>query len=161
MNIFVKTSTFIITLIFSFQDDYYFTVFNLRKQHQQFISAGNDDTLDETSKTGHDDSSENHGGHEGGGGVRQPKREEEGAQLLIQPDSPRNPYTPLQFSNSLGKLQAATVKAPRKIIDVGILNTDTSENVSQKDSRYRSLANNSLLNMYRLTQVHLINMIQN
>jgi hypothetical protein len=43
---------------------------------------------------------------------------------------------PLQFSNSLGKLQAATVKAPRKIIDVGILNTDTSENPSQKDSRF-------------------------
>ena len=140
MNIFVITSAFIIALNFSFQDDYYFTVFNLRKQHQQFISAGNDDTLDETSKTGQDDSSENHGGHEGGGGVRQPKREEEGAQLLIQPDSPRNPYTPLQFSNSLGKLQAATVKAPRKIIDVGILNTDTSENVSQKDSRYKSPA---------------------
>ena len=99
-------------------------MFNLRKQHQQFISAGN---ADDESKTGYDESSE----HE----PRQPKREEEGAQLLIQPDSPRHPYMPLQFSNSLGKLQAATVKAPRKIIDVGILNTDTSENPLQKDSR--------------------------
>ena len=28
-------------------------------------------------------------------------------------------YTPKQFTNSLGCLQAVTVKAPRKIIDVG------------------------------------------
>jgi hypothetical protein len=68
-----------------------------------------------------------------------PKPEDEGAQLLIQPDSPRTPYMPLQFSNSLGKLQAATVKAPRKIIDVGILNSDPNEAAAQKDSRFRDL----------------------
>lgn len=103
----------------------------MRKEHQQFISAGNaDSSHDAEHRPDSDSPSDNDI-------LRQPKQEEEeGAQLLIQPDSPRNPYMPLQFSNSLGKLQAATVKAPRKIIDVGILNTDTSENPSQKDSRF-------------------------
>jgi len=111
-----------------FQDDYYFTVFNLRKQHQQYISARNADNGDPENNPEIDADVS-----------RRAKPEEEGAQLLIQPDSPRNPYTPLQFSNSLGKLQAATVKAPRKIIDVGILNADTSETAAQKDSRFVSL----------------------
>ena len=30
-------------------------------------------------------------------------------------------YTPAQFENSLGKLQCVTVKAPRQIIDVGVV----------------------------------------
>ena len=43
-------------------------------------------------------------------------------------DSPRDQYTPLQYENSLGKLQAVTVKAPRKIIDVmGVLNQDAEQ----------------------------------
>lgn len=108
-----------------FQDDYYFTVFNLRKQHQQYISARNADPSESESNA--DSESDP---------TRRPKPEEEGAQLLIQPDSPRTPYMPLQFSNSLGKLQAATVKAPRKIIDVGILNSDSGEAAAQKESRY-------------------------
>jgi hypothetical protein len=109
-----------------FQDDYYFTVFNLRKQHQQYISARNadPDNQEENAETEM---------------PCRPKPEDEGAQLLIQPDSPRTPYMPLQFSNSLGKLQAATVKAPRKIIDVGILNSDPNEAAAQKDSRFRDL----------------------
>ena len=43
-------------------------------------------------------------------------------------DSPRDQYRPLQYENSLGKLQAVTVKAPRKIIDVmGVLNQDAEQ----------------------------------
>jgi len=34
-------------------------------------------------------------------------------------------YVPTQFSNSLGKLQAVTVKAPRQIIDVGVVRQET------------------------------------
>ena len=39
--------------------------------------------------------------------------------------------------NSLGKLQAVTVKAPRKIIDVGVVNVEAADQSSQaqKDSR--------------------------
>jgi len=33
-------------------------------------------------------------------------------------------YTPAQFENSLGKLQCVTVKAPRQIIDVGVVRND-------------------------------------
>ena len=46
-------------------------------------------------------------------------------------------YKPHQFDNSLGKLQAVTVKAPRKIIDVGVVNAEAGDQSSQaqKDSR--------------------------
>ena len=108
-------------------------MFNLPKQHQQYISARNADHGDP----------ENNPESDAADIARRAKPEEEGAQLLIQPDSPRNPYTPLQFSNSLGKLQAATVKAPRKIIDVGILNSDTAETAAQKDSRFVAALVNS------------------
>merc|ERR1719384_1853868 len=65
----------------------------------------------------------------------QVKRTEEGAQLLLPAESKLGDgssgvnivsssgdgYTPKQFTNSLGCLQAVTVKAPRKIIDVGAM----------------------------------------
>jgi hypothetical protein len=62
-------------------------VFNLRKQHEQYVSARNADFGEPEESFEPDAAAET---------VRQPKPEEEGAQLLIQPDSPRNPYTPLQ-----------------------------------------------------------------
>ena len=44
---------------------------------------------------------------------------------LFQPS-----YTPAQFENSLGKLQCVTVKAPRQIIDVGVVRVaDTNTSV--------------------------------
>ena len=39
-------------------------------------------------------------------------------------------YTPKQFTNSLGCLQAVTVKAPRKIIDVGVIIEGQEQNVN-------------------------------
>merc|ERR1719384_262055 len=87
----------------------------------------------------------------------QVKRTEEGAQLLLPAESKLGDgssgvnivnnsgdgYTPKQFSNSLGCLQAVTVKAPRKIIDVGTMidgqdpNTSgCSQNITnQKDAK--------------------------
>ena len=55
-------------------------------------------------------------------------------------------YTPKQFTNSLGCLQAVTVKAPRKIIDVGGRIDGQDQNSSactlninnQKDTKYDS-----------------------
>lgn len=46
-------------------------------------------------------------------------------------------YTPLQFENSLGKLQCGSVTAPRKIIDMDIVSPDKdSENVATpRDTR--------------------------
>lgn len=55
-------------------------------------------------------------------------------------ESPLTPkvYTPLQFENSLGKLQCGSVMAPRKIIDMDVVNCDKdSENtsMSSRDSK--------------------------
>ncbi|XP_050315635.1 protein PAT1 homolog 1 [Anthonomus grandis grandis] len=46
-------------------------------------------------------------------------------------------YTPLQFENSLGKLQCGSVMAPRKIIDMDIVQMDKEQDVPlpSKDSR--------------------------
>jgi len=71
------------------------------------------------------------------------KRDEEGAQLLLPnetsgTDGKENAeFKPQQFANSLGKLQAVSVKAPRKIIDVDVMIQDAEErtNNAQKDSR--------------------------
>merc|ERR1712004_643223 len=69
------------------------------------------------------------------------KRDDETVLLLksesMSMDSPKDEYTPQQYENSLGKLQAVTVKAPRKIIDVmGVLNQDAEQlSNAQKDSR--------------------------
>ena len=60
-------------------------------------------------------------------------RRDDETQLLLKSesaslDSPRDKYRPQQYENSLGKLQAVTVKAPRKIIDVmGVLNQDAEQ----------------------------------
>ena len=44
-------------------------------------------------------------------------------------------YTPAQFENSLGKLQCVTVKAPRQIIDVGVMrHNNESPNMSSEAS---------------------------
>jgi len=44
-----------------------------------------------------------------------------GGQLLLNESMDHSSYTPTQFENSLGKLQVVTVKAPRQIIDVGVV----------------------------------------
>lgn len=36
-------------------------------------------------------------------------------------------YTPAQFENSLGKLQCVTVKAPRLMLDVGVVRSQDTE----------------------------------
>ena len=74
--------------------------------------------------------------------MTQLKRTDEGPQLLLKDETSGElnakggEYKPTQFTNSLGKLQAVTVKAPRKIIDVGLVNFDTAEvTTAQKESR--------------------------
>ena len=41
--------------------------------------------------------------------------------MLLNESMDHSSYTPTQFENSLGKLQVVTVKAPRQIIDVGVV----------------------------------------
>lgn len=44
-------------------------------------------------------------------------------------------YTPLQFENSLGKLQCGSVTAPRKIIDMDIVTPDKDSEMNSNSSR--------------------------
>jgi DNA topoisomerase 2-associated protein PAT1 len=72
---------------------------------------------------------------------RERKNSENGANKDKEPVTPRT-YTPLQFENSLGKLQCGSVTAPRKIIDMEVVGPDansqigpTSEISAQRKSR--------------------------
>jgi len=50
--------------------------------------------------------------------------ERTGQMLLSDSSHQENSYIPMQFENSLGKLQVVTVKAPRQIIDVGVVRSE-------------------------------------
>lgn len=119
-------------------DDYYFTVNNLKRQ-----------MAEEIGKEEAEDDDDDHGL------LHPPGPDEEGPQLLLSESAAaaaahaRDEYTPTQFTNSLGKLQAINVKAPRKIIDLSVVNTDAhaGDSAAQKDSRnYKS----TLLELERL-----------
>lgn len=100
-----------------FIQDYYFTVHNQKRA----MAEADEDTEAEEAK-----------------GL-QMKRTEEGPQLLLQSaekDTDRS-YKPVQFTNSLGKLQAISIKAPRKIIDVGVVKEDTLEGSSSAQKELR------------------------
>ena len=57
-------------------------------------------------------------------------------------------YTPAQFENSLGKLQCVTVKAPRQIIDVGVVRVpETPRATDSPVSGGREAESPSLLNV--------------
>merc|ERR1719150_3645338 len=121
------------------ENDYYYTVFRQKKKAaeegidlkkgRQFFFGEEDD--DEDSEDENDENISHN---------RILRRDDE-TQLLLKSesasDSPRDQYRPQQYENSLGKLQAVTVKAPRKIIDVmGVLNQDAEQlSTAQKDSR--------------------------
>jgi len=115
------------------ENDYYYTVFNQKKKA---LSDGIDLRKGRRFFFGEEDSSDDENEDK-----RMFRRDDETLLLLksesMSMDSPRDQYTPLQYENSLGKLQAVTVKAPRKIIDVmGVLNQDAEQlSSAQKDSR--------------------------
>merc|ERR1719362_1799422 len=115
------------------ENDYYYTVFNQKKKAREDgidLKKGRRFFFGEEES---DDENED---------KRMFMRDEETLLLLksesMSMDSPRDEYTPLQYENSLGKLQAVTVKAPRKIIDMSsnVLNQDAEQlSTAQKDSR--------------------------
>jgi hypothetical protein len=113
-----------------FVDDYYCTVFNQKKE----MAAAREE---EGGSGAEEDEKEEVGEEQ----FRQHKRDEEGPQLLLKSgegkEGKEEEYKPTQFTNALGKLQAVTVKAPRKIIDVGVVSIEVGDqaNQAQKDSR--------------------------
>ncbi|KAJ8926194.1 hypothetical protein NQ314_021450 [Rhamnusium bicolor] len=82
-------------------DDYYYTIFKERKSKNK-ENFSNDRSMHYPNKRQH----------------RNSDRQENQTTL-----TPRV-YTPLQFENSLGKLQCGSVTAPRKIIDMDIVTPD-------------------------------------
>ena len=105
------------------ENDYYFTVSNQKKKAQ---AEGIDLKKGRRFFFGEEEDSDEEGQS------RMFKRDDETVLLLksesMSMDSPKDEYTPQQYENSLGKLQAVTVKAPRKIIDVmGVLNQDAEQ----------------------------------
>ena len=105
------------------ENDYYFTVSNQKKKA---LAEGIDLKKGRRFFFGEEEDSDEEGQS------RMFKRDDETVLLLksesMSMDSPKDEYTPQQYENSLGKLQAVTVKAPRKIIDVmGVLNQDAEQ----------------------------------
>ncbi|KAJ8916062.1 hypothetical protein NQ315_010930 [Exocentrus adspersus] len=96
-------------------DDYYYTIFKERKLKSNKENFGNDKNTPYTNKRQH----------------RNSDRQENQNTL-----TPRI-YTPLQFENSLGKLQCGSVTAPRKIIDMDIVTPDKDTDSPQvsRDTR--------------------------
>ena len=114
------------------ENDYYYTVYRQKKKAavegidlkkgRQFFFGEEEDEVEDSE----DENDENRIPTN-----RMLRRDDE-TQLLLKSesasDSPRDQYRPQQYENSLGKLQAVTVKAPRKIIDVmGVLNQDAEQ----------------------------------
>merc|ERR1719295_1663191 len=106
-------------------DDYYYTVFTLKKETEMKER----ERVKEMSRTQRELQRQLSLSEEAKES-RMLKRDEEGAQLLLPSETSGTEsgkeaeFKPQQFANSLGKLQAVSVKAPRKIIDVDVMIQD-------------------------------------
>lgn len=118
------------------ENDYYYTVFHHKKKAEAEgidLKKGRRFFFGEEENSTDDENEDK----------RMFKRDDETLLLLksesMSMDSPRDEYTPQQYENSLGKLQAVTVKAPRKIIDVmGVLNQDAEQLSSAQKVKFFS-----------------------
>ncbi|XP_019759259.1 protein PAT1 homolog 1 [Dendroctonus ponderosae] len=98
-------------------DDYYYTIYKERKS--------------KSIKEHPIDSERNSGRFQNNGRQRRNSERQDGNNL-----TPRV-YTVLQFENSLGKLQCGSVTAPRKIIDMEVMQSDKEQDIPppSKDSK--------------------------
>lgn len=93
-------------------DDYYYTIYKERKSRNHIAQSEKNGRF-----------------HNNGRQRRNSERQENNLTPRV--------YTPLQFENSLGKLQCGSVTAPRKIIDMDIVTPDKDQDMPPptKDSR--------------------------
>lgn len=120
--------------------DYYYTVYKTRKERRDSESNHSGDRLldrPESAKLGKDCSESMKSGRERPPSVM----------------GPAKAYTPLQFENSLGKLQCVSVSAPRKLIDMEIMSSDGQE--GQSSQRDLKKTKQLLLEIERL-YIHLL-----
>lgn len=117
-------------------DDFYYTVFKERKAKLKGIKENK----------AHKDNQLNHplcqpkghaqlvlismGNKNGTNQQRNHQRERKNSESNNKDKETPRTYTPLQFENSLGKLQCGSVTAPRKIIDMDVVGTDTGSPVN-------------------------------
>ncbi|XP_076178283.1 protein associated with topo II related - 1 isoform X2 [Ptiloglossa arizonensis] len=106
-------------------DDYYYTVFCDKKNKQ----SANQDQKDKK----HPNNNNNNGYHK---------------------DS-RAIYVPAQFENSLGKLQFASVTAPRKVIDMDVVPNSDPQSVTQMQQKDTKRTRQLLLEIERLYVIQL------
>lgn len=116
-------------------DDFYYTVFKERKARLKGIKenkAHKDNQLNHplTQPRGHAhlvliSMSNKNGTNQ----QRNNQRERKNSESNKDKETPRT-YTPLQFENSLGKLQCGSVTAPRKIIDMDVVGADAGNPLS-------------------------------
>lgn len=112
-------------------DDYYYTVYKERKakaRGEKENKAHKDNQMNHplTQPKGHAQLVLISMGNKNGGNQQRNNhngRERKNSESKDK-DTPRT-YTPLQFENSLGKLQCGSVTAPRKIIDMDIVGADS------------------------------------
>lgn len=139
-------------------DDYYYTVYKERQKEkgQSESSAHKDNQMNHPFTQPKDHATlllrqfgnlanmNKNGMNQKNGMNRERKNSESSTKNDQNKDQPTpRTYTPLQFENSLGKLQCGSVTAPRKIIDMEIIdNTDSSgsgnqnaEHTTQRKSR--------------------------
>lgn len=100
-------------------DDYYYTIY---KERQSRSNKENNQHYNERERNGR---FQNNSGRQ--------RRNSDRQENTLTP----RVYTPLQFENSLGKLQCGSVTAPRKIIDMDIVTPEKDQDLPQptKDSR--------------------------
>ncbi|XP_014228335.1 protein PAT1 homolog 1 [Trichogramma pretiosum] len=107
-------------------DDYYYTVFCDRLNKKNEIKKLN--MNNKKSSNGKSSNSSNNNN-----GFNRDSRDKEQNTTFT-----KNPNTPMQFENSLGKLQYSSVTAPRKIIDMDVVpNSDPQSalSIQQKDTK--------------------------
>lgn len=112
-------------------DDYYYTVFKERKtksKGQSESKAHKDNQLNHpfSQPKGHVQLVLNSMNNKNGNNQRNGQNIRERRTSESNKDKEQSPrtYTPLQFENSLGKLQCGSVTAPRKIIDMEVMGSD-------------------------------------
>lgn len=128
-------------------DDFYYTVFKERRAKVKGIKenkAHKDNQLNHPliQPKGHAQLVLISMGNKNGTNQSRHQRERNNSETNAKEEKAPRTYTPLQFENSLGKLQCGSVTAPRKIIDMDIVGTDTgspansnAEITSQRKSR--------------------------
>nr|XP_033328888.1 protein PAT1 homolog 1-like isoform X2 [Megalopta genalis] len=119
----------------SYVDDYYYTVFCDKKNKQNASQDQKDKKLHNNNNGYHRDSRD---------------REQSQHHTLFKKN-----YIPAQFENSLGKLQFASVIAPRKVIDMDVVPNSDPQSATQIQQRDTRRTRQLLLEIERLYVVQL------